>query len=295
MSAIEDIILDRDCRGIAALRQHLPADYCQEAASLILDHPGRALICSGFSILAAGAPETDGPPGAYFLGRALGSLGYEVTHVTDVHSSSLYHDLPGAGEVLEFPITSEEASKRFADDILTRLRPSAVIATERCGVTATGRYLNMYGKDISAYTARLDYLVLNHAATVGIGDGGNEIGMGNLRQHIPAVPTLPSEPAATLVSKLVIASVSNWGAYGLIAALSRLCRRNLLPSVEAEEQVIRQMVDKGAVDGISVQRVYAVDGFTLEENRQTLERLHASLAEEEVPLLKEDDAGHRRD
>ena len=51
------------------------------------------------------------------------------------------------------------------------------------------------------------------------------------------------------------------------------------------------MVDKGAVDGISVQRVYAVDGFTLEENRQTLERLHTSLADEEVPLLKEDDVG----
>ncbi|MCZ6789679.1 MAG: DUF4392 domain-containing protein, partial [Chloroflexi bacterium] len=94
MSAIEDIILDRDRRGISALREYLPADFCRDAATLILEHPGSVLICSGFYILAAGAPETDGPPGAYFLGRALRQLGYRATQVTDQYSSALYHGLP---------------------------------------------------------------------------------------------------------------------------------------------------------------------------------------------------------
>ena len=38
MATIEDIILDRDRRGISALRTHLPDDFCGQAARLILDN-----------------------------------------------------------------------------------------------------------------------------------------------------------------------------------------------------------------------------------------------------------------
>ena len=62
--SIEDIILDRDSRGVSKLRGHLPANFCQEAAELILANPGTALIATGFYILASSLPETDGPPGA---------------------------------------------------------------------------------------------------------------------------------------------------------------------------------------------------------------------------------------
>lgn len=279
MSAIEDIILDNDRRGISALRPHLPANFCEQAALLILEHPGQALICTGFYILTAGAPETDGPPGAYFLGHALESIGYPVTYVSDLHSTPLFRDLVPPENVVEFPLANEENSKRFAKSLLARTQASVVISIERCGMTTAGRYLNMRGLDISQYNAKLDYL-FDHAVTLGIGDGGNEIGMGNLMRHIPSVETLPDEPTATRVNKLIIASVSNWGSYGLIAALSLLSKRNLLPSAQQEEEVICRMVDSGAVDGISTQRVYAVDGFSLEENRRTLERLNALLSEQ---------------
>ena len=282
MSAIEDIILDRDRRGVSALRSDLPDNFCEQAAQLILDNRGRALILTGFYILGAGAPETDGPPGAYFIGQALQTLGYPVTYVTDHYGAFLFKGLAGAEDVAEFPITEAEASEQFAQDLLARIQPSVVISIERCGPTAAGLYLNMRDIDISQYTARLDYLVLHHHATVGIGDGGNEIGMGNLVEHIPLVDTLPKEPATTPVTRLVIASVSNWGGHGLIAALSQLVQRNLLPTVHAEEEIIRHMVDQGAVDGTTSQPVYTVDGFTLEENRQVLEQLHAFLAEKGV-------------
>jgi hypothetical protein len=137
----------------------------------------------------------------------------------------------------------------------------------------------MHGLDISQYNAKLDYL-FDHAVTLGIGDGGNEIGMGNLMGHIRSVETLPDDPTSTRVNRLIIASVSNWGSYGLIAALSLLSKRRLLPSTQQEEEVICRMVDSGAVDGISTQRVYAVDGFSLGENRRTLERLNALLSEQ---------------
>ena len=138
----------------------------------------------------------------------------------------------------------------------------------------------MRGKDISPFNAKLDYLVLGHPNTVGIGDGGNEIGMGNLASKIPAVASLPSEPTTVTVSRLIIASVSNWGVHGLIAALSLLSNRNLLPSVEEEASIIRNMVDKGAVEGITAEQVYSVDGFPLDEYSQNLTRLHALLKSE---------------
>ncbi|MBI4202764.1 MAG: DUF4392 domain-containing protein [Chloroflexi bacterium] len=283
MSEIEDIVLDHDKRGVSQLRHLLPDNYCTEAARLVLAHEGQALICTGFYILAASAPETDGPPGAYYLGKALESLGYSVAYVTDRYSAFLFEGIISPEALVDFPITDVQSSQRFAQDVLARFRASVVISTERCGLTATGRYLNMRGVDITPYTAMLDYLITGYDATVGIGDGGNEIGMGNLAEHIPAVATLPKEPTITRVSKLILASVSNWGAYGLIAALSLQSRRNLLPSPDEEAALIRRMVDRGAVDGTLAQRTYAVDGFPLEENREALERLHGYLAREGLP------------
>ena len=157
-----------------------------------------------------------------------------------------------------------------------------IISIERCSLTADGAYLNMRGRDISAFNARVDHLFTDHPATVGIGDGGNEIGMGNLAKEIPDVETLPDNPAATRVTKLVISSVSNWGGYGLAASLSRLAGRNLLPSVEQESDLLRRTVDLGSVDGFSAEARYYVDGFSLEENGELLARLHQLLADEGV-------------
>lgn len=282
MATIEDIILQYDRRGMTPLRPHLPADYCTRAARCILEAPGRALIGTGFYIVRCGAPETDGPPGAYFIGRALEVLGRSVTYVTDRYTAPLFTGLAAPDDVVEFPIADAAASEAYAVELLARLQPSVAIAIERCGFTGPGRYLNMRGEDTSAFHAKLDYIFMHHGATVGIGDGGNEIGMGNLAEHIPSVEQLPKEPCVTTVSNLVIASVSNWGGYGVVAALSLLVGRNLLPSPEEEEDVIRAMVDRGAVDGIAGGPVYGVDGFTLAENRRTLKALHRLLAEQGV-------------
>ena len=184
--------------------------------------------------------------------------------------------------VVDFPIADAEASKRRADELLTEIDPSVVIAIERCGLTDEGLFRNMHGQDITPYNARIDYLVSGHPHTVGIGDGGNEIGMGNLAKEVTEVPTLVKIPCVTEVSRLVISSVSNWGGYGLAASMSKLSGRNLLPSIEAEQDLVRRTVDLGAVDGMSAKQEYKVDGFTLEENSRALQRLHDYLAERGV-------------
>jgi hypothetical protein len=272
---IEDIILDHDLRGVSALRPHLAADFCTRAARYILDNPGDVLIATGFYILSAGKHETDGPPGAIAIGNALQALGRRACYVADRHTVPMLRDwLADQAPVIDFPIAGIASSRRKAGEILERLRPAVVVSIERCGRTGGDTYRNMRSMDITRHTARLDYFFDAGIPSVGIGDGGNEIGMGNLAEIISTVDTLPDDPAVTPVDQLVIASVSNWGGYGLVASLSCLVKRNLLPSIEEDRQMIRRMVDTGAVDGTSGDRKYCVDSFSLEENAGQLARLH---------------------
>jgi len=271
---IEDIILDHDARGMLALRPHLPSDYCSQAAQYVMDHPGDVIIVTGFYILMAGGPETDGPPGAIAIGKALQALGRRVTYVSDQYTTPVLQAWADDADIIDFPIADIPESKQQAASILDRLRPSLLISIERCGRNKDDGYLNMRSRDISPQTARLDYLFDSTVPSVGIGDGGNEIGMGNLVDVIPSVESLPDLPAVVTVDRLVIASVSNWGGYGLVAALSRLAGKNLLPSVEHETRIIREMVEAGAVDGTTGEAIATVDNFTTEENAAILARLH---------------------
>lgn len=278
--SIEDIILARDKRGIAALRPYLSPHYCEDAARFILAHDGPVLIATGFYILQADRPETDGPLGALALGQALHRLGRRVIHVSDRYTTPLLRHLSGPETtIVSFPITDAEASRQYATELLTKYQPALLIAIERCGLTASDTYLNMRGRDISATTARLDDLFVQHPHSIGIGDGGNEIGMGNLVDRIPAVPSLPDQPALTRTTQLVIASVANWGAYGILTALSRLTGQRLLPTPHAESNALRKAVDFGAVDGTTSEAVYTVDGFSMAENASTLACLHNLLSD----------------
>ena len=277
---IEDIILDQDKRGMLALRPHLPDDFCSQAAQFIIDNPGGedrpggVIIVTGFYVVMAGKPETDGPPGAIAIGEALKALGRTVTYVSDDYTTPVLRRYANGSEVIDFPIEGIAESKGHAAAILERIKPSLLISIERCGRTKDDTYLNMRYVDISPHTARLDYLFDSDIPSVGIGDGGNEIGMGNLAEVIPLVDSLPDYPAVNQVDRLVIASVSNWGGYGLVAALSRISGKNLLPSVESETAMLHGMVEAGVVDGTTGDAVPTVDNFSAEENGALLSRLH---------------------
>lgn len=279
MGDIEDIILKDDRRGVASLRKYLADDFCDQAANFILSASGTVVIATGFYIAKAGAPETDGPPGALAIGRALDSLGRQVVYVTDRYAAPLLRRfVTSETQVVDFPIADLNTSDRFASDLLSRLDPSLLISIERCGPTKEGKYLNMRSLDITSHTARIDLLFSKHSYTVGIGDGGNEIGMGNLSEFIPQVPSLPQEPAVTSTNHLVISSTSNWGGYGLVAALSVRSGLDLLPDPAEEEALVREMVDLGAVDGVLGASSYTVDSMSLEEHGTALTALRDLLA-----------------
>lgn len=277
---IEDIILDKDKRGLSLLKNHLPSDFCDQASTLIMDHPGTVLITTGFYILAGSGAETDGPPGAIAIGKALQALGYQVVYVTDKYTVPFLEGHEAS--VVDFPIADDDESKIFAQQLLQTFDPSLLIAIERCGFTKDTRYRNMHGQDISEYNARIDHLFTDFPYSVGIGDGGNEIGMGSLATKIPQVPTLVNHPCLTTTTKLIISSVSNWGGYGLVTSLSRKVNQNLLPSIEEEQNWVKAMVDIGAVDGFTNKQEYKVDGFSLEDNSSILRRLHELLFAEGI-------------
>ena len=278
MKTVEDIILSSDQRGISLLRKYLQKEFCTKAAVTVLDNPGTVIITTGFYIRSAGYIETDGPPGAIAIGRALNKLDYRVVYVTDKYGMKALESIAEPSSIIyEFPILDSEASNILASNICNEFDPSIMIAVERCGINELGKYSNMHGQDITPYTAKIDCLFQNKITSIGIGDGGNEIGMGNLYAQVKDNSKLVRFPTTIEVDELVIASVSNWGAYGLIAAISLIKNQNLLVSVEEEIEIINTLVGLGVVDGMSGKPESFVDGFDLDSNSKILQNLHSFL------------------
>jgi hypothetical protein len=255
------LAFDPGTRGIAKFFQPGGA----RRAARALRRARRVVITTGF-VVDAGAAETDGPPGAAVLGRALRALGAQVRHVTDdVTAPVLAAALGAVGEptdVVRYPAGADGAR-----EVLARERPTHLVAIERPGRARDGAYRNMRGIDVSGWNAPIDELFLRsgRATTVGVGDGGNEIGMGNVRTRLARGSALTASIASVVrVDHLVVAGVSNWGAYGIVAHLGRLTGRMLLHTAEEERRLIAACVAAGACDGVSRRREPTVDGLPLE-------------------------------
>ena len=278
MTILEDIILEHDKRGIAPLRQSIPSDYLNRSAEIVLSNVGKVFITTGFYILTAGTIETDGPPGAIALGNGLEKLGYEVVYITDSYASKFLDEYRShKSRLIDFPICSDEESGKYSKTLLAEEKPAILISIERCGRSHDGLYRNMRNLSITEYTAQIDRLFDLHNTTIGIGDGGNEIGMGNVFKAVEKSSQLVENPTITKVSELIISSVSNWGGYGLLAQLSQATGINLLPNIVDEKDMIEGMVNLGAVDGVTGKSVYQVDGFELNQNAIILDNLAKEL------------------
>ena len=157
-------------------------------------------------------------------------------------------------------------------DTLVNIKPSAVVSIERPGLTAEGRYHNMVGEDITERCACFDYFVeLAGCPTIAIGDGGNEIGMGNVQD---VIASLDVEPSTTRCSELLVADVSNWGAYGLIALLGYWRGEDLLARI-SHTNILEYLCERGSVDGVTRERTPTEDGFDAGTGEQVIESLRA--------------------
>jgi hypothetical protein len=105
----------------------------------------------------------------------------------------------------------------------------------------------------------------DHVVTIGVGDGGNEVGMGNVRARFARGGGLAARIGSVVrVDHLVVAGVSNWGAYGIVAHLGRLAGRPLLHAPDDERRLVAACVKAGACDGVTRRREATVDGLALD-------------------------------
>jgi D-glutamate cyclase len=248
------------------------------AAATALQRARRVLIVTGF-VVGEGASETDGPPGAAVLGRALRRLGTDVRYVTDAVTRPLLAAtlsvLEEPADVLVYPDGPAAARRVLAD-----VKPSHLVAIERPGRCRSGDYLNARGLSVAAWNPPLDDLFLQRAprlVTIGVGDGGNEIGMGNVRTRIVRQGELMARIVATVkVNHLVVAGVSNWGAYGIVAQLARLVGTPLLHTPTLERRMIEACAAAGGHDGLTRRREPTVDGLPLDTHAAMVELLGVS-------------------
>ncbi len=147
-----------------------------------------------------------------------------------------------------------------------------MVSIERPGLAADGRYYNMRGEDITSGCAFFDPFVTGASCpTIAIGDGGNEIGMGNI---IEAIATLDINPAVTHCDELLVADVSNWGAYGLIAMLAVWDGRDLLADV-SPVGILDYLSARGSVDGVTRENTLTEDGLEAEQGLRIIQDLRA--------------------
>jgi hypothetical protein len=237
---------------MAQLRPLLDAGYCLRAGQLVLEAK-TIIIATGFPV--GETFETDGPAGAIALYRALEQRG-ATCHLAC--ADSLASRLGTDYRVLHLQAFDHDSARREAQSNCAALQPDLIVCIERPGLNADGQYYNMRGEDISPRCAIFDYYLSSAGCpTIAIGDGGNEIGMGKLAA---AVGALDIRGAATSCDELLVADVSNWGAYALIAMLDALGGKGLLSAVRHRD-TLAYLSSLGSVDGVTRENTLTEDGL----------------------------------
>ena len=244
----------------------------------------RVGFITGFYVPLGSPPaaETDGPVGTALLAKGLVEVGIACRLATDeLCRNACVAALAGAGAT-SVPVDIGDIATMIAT--WRRAGITHAISIERCGRSADGAPRNMRGLDISSFTAPLDDLfIAGPWETIAVGDGGNEIGMGSLPrgligQHVDHGETIA---CTTPARHLIVAGVSNWGAYGLLGALAALrpdWRERLLACLDEEHDkaVLEATVNNGpAVDGVSRLRAMTVDNLELAVHHNKLREIRA--------------------
>jgi KipI family sensor histidine kinase inhibitor len=242
----------------------------------------RIAIATGFFIPAAGAIETDGPLGALVLARALIALGKEVVFLVDSHAAGIIEaGLSCLSDVSASEVPMVLLPPGDSPELRRQARTpySHVVAVERPGRSENGRYHTMRGEDITPHVAAMDELfIAPHRTyrTIGIGDGGNELGLlkvsGNVDRFL-GTTGIGSISCRTPADFNIYAGVSNWGGYAVCALLGALTGEPLLPDHDLVTGILQAIVREGAVDGVSRKRALSVDGLPLDEETGVITRL----------------------
>ncbi|XP_060612691.2 D-glutamate cyclase, mitochondrial isoform X1 [Anolis sagrei] len=273
-------------------------------ACLAMSHAQSVLITTGFPTHFKYDPpeENDGPPGAIAVAAMLKALGKNVVIVTDKRALNLNKKIikeaveQGA---LETPIPVISYHSHSADSALEFLcedgntekpRYDHLIAIERAGMAADGNYYNARKVNIKHLVDPIDELFLAARnipgiTTTGIGDGGNELGMGKVKEAVKKYITNGDVIACDVEADFTVAAgVSNWGGYAVACALyilntceihdrylrkgvgfprlsKKACWASALPSVAKEEKLLHILQQNEVRSGKTASLEMEVDGL----------------------------------
>ena len=279
--------------------------------STFLNCSGVAIV-TGFVIpvsdpaFASPLPETDGPLGALFLAEIFTLLHIPVYLISDAPTIPSLHlgcNYLNLKQIKVVEINNEMEVEQFLkSDIYASI--SHLIAIERPGpnyslealqlqtsnpeLLATfsetilpehqNQIYSMRGICISSWVAPLHLLFQKNTnrITIGIGDGGNEIGMGKIPWSVIRNNIARGDKIACAVDcdYTIVAGVSNWGGYALGCAIALLARTELgIPETipwhrfEAKKEfdLIDYLVKNGnLIDGVSGKNRVSVDGLDID-------------------------------
>jgi hypothetical protein len=164
---------------------------------------------------------------------------------------------------------------------------------ELCPADHQNQVHNFRGQIITHQTAKthllFDFIQQNNlpVRTIGIGDGGNEIGMGSIPWPVFHA-NIPSGLGARIACRIptdwtIACGVSNWGAYALATAVAHLRRQPQLLGEwtdERERDVLTALVDAGAVDGVTGKPSLSVDGLEFEQHMAIWQQIRDALSRE---------------
>jgi len=268
-------------------------------------------IMTGFVLLPFKKAEMDGIVSTMLLARSLVKAFNvkpviicpednmeAVKNLASVVGLHLYDNIE---ELKEYPISMAaiaftkdvKYAAKQADEIIAKGLPSAVISIECPGANSVGTYHNAVGLDVTSLEAKQDILftklqnkgVLN----IAIGDLGNEMGMGTIKKHLEEYIPYAAKgkcncgcnggiAVATKADNIITATVSDWGCYGLIAAIAYLKKDlEILHTKEMEEEVMVVASRSGMIDMYGW-LVPAIDGFGLSMNLSMVNLMRESIA-----------------
>lgn len=284
-----------------AFRDHYgsPLSYLAANALAGVARGQLVLIATGFvnrpsvdTIIA----ESDGPVGAAVLARAvhlglgavpvilveeqiipsmtriLHSCGLRVLDLQRAKKCSDPYATMDAAAILASP-TDWAAAEEQARMLLEQEDVGAFIAIEKGASNPHGEVLFSRGRVCTETVGKIDPLVKlcreRGIPTIGIGDGGNEMGMGNANGILRSLLTYGDAKynggivPAQETDYVIPATVSNWGGYGLAAALLALLGN---PDIMHDEATERRMLVassfEGLIDGVTGTTCTSSDGLS---------------------------------
>eukprot|EP00049_Salpingoeca_infusionum_P011768 m.206291 g.206291 ORF g.206291 m.206291 type:complete len:277 (-) comp15020_c1_seq3:166-996(-) len=252
-------------------RLHMREGYVMHVVHILVMH----FYCPGFPCVQQTPPtESDGPSGVLSLARTLSLLGKEVVILYDEHDEPVmkagYETAGLMCRMIPFPLGSDAAK------FLETEKPQVIVASERAGMSADGSYYTMKGRAMNGI-GPVDALFQRAAEfgvkTIGIGDGGNELGMGKVASLVRASVPFGAKIACVVpADATIVCGVSNWGASGVGAVtamlqayapepLSKAKCVGALPTVGVEKAILTATFEGGCHDGVKPEARLSVDGM----------------------------------